>query len=192
MGGVYVQYGPPDEIDDHSADAQSPRQIWRYHYLEDFHSNVEFEFPKPSALSARINWPPPLATYEGEPGVADTLVAALGRENQSQGGLVATSAIAGLPGRHASFQIFPVPWRRTLSVPLDSLSGQIDVVAEVRSRTGTGPASLMASLRDSVEASAGTMQASFGLDPGFYVCHLLVRERASGRMFGETINFEAK
>ena len=192
MGGTYVQYGPPDEIDDRSADAQNPRQIWRYNYLEDFHSNVEFEFPMRGVLG-RINWPPPLATYEGEPGVAATLVAALGRESQSEGGPVATSTVAGLPGRHASFQIFPVKWYRTLSVPLDSLSGRVDVIAEVLTRSETGAAGRMAaSLRDSALASAGMMQATFGLDPGSYVCHLLVRERATGRMYGETINFEAK
>ncbi len=201
MGGTYVRYGPPDQIEDRSSDAQDPWQVWRYNYLEDFHSNVEFEFAQlPSGQqSMRINWPPPVATYEGAPVVDAVLAgaaqrsAAISRGNRSQGEGAATDTIAGLPGRHASFQIYPVKWYRKLSVPLDALSGQVQVVAQIQTRSNTDAlGKTVANLTNLGQASEGQMQATFALDPGSYACHLIVREMASGRMYGETIDFEAQ
>ena len=194
MGRTYIQYGPPDQIDERGSNAQTPTQIWRYNYLENFRSNVEFEFaPGNAPQSVRINWPPPLATYEGGPGAAAPLAEALSRESRDRGGPLAANTIAGLPGRHASFQIYPTGEFQTLSVPLDSLSGRVDILGQIKMLLDTGATGqIVASVRDNVQASAGTYQAKFMLTAGSYVCGLIVKEQATGRMYGETINFEVK
>ena len=197
MGRTYIRYGPPDQIDDRTSNAQNASQIWRYNYLENFRSNVEFEFtPWNGHLNVRINWPPPLATYEGEPDVAATLAEALSREGQGRGESVATKTIAGLPGRHASFQIYPAAEFQTLLVPLDSLSGRIDIEGQIKTRLDTGAGAQnvanFAGFRDNIQAAAGTYQGNFILKPGSYVCDLIVREQATGRIYGETIRFEVK
>jgi len=40
-----------------------------------------------------------------------------------------------------------------------------------------------------VEASPGAWRAGFMLDPAAYTCRLIVRERSTGRTYGETISF---
>jgi beta-lactamase regulating signal transducer with metallopeptidase domain len=185
---IYIRYGQPDTIDARGSNSQNPSQIWRYNYLEDFRSSVEFEFQKNTANNwgMRINWPLP-ATYEGAPALDAALA-----EKLSPGMPGASNAIAGLPGSHASFQIFPAKEFRTLTVPLDSLSGRVEVVAQIRARPATGTVSpVLAVVRDSVAAPAGIFQTNFTLPGGSYACHLVVKEQATGRMFGEEINFEA-
>jgi hypothetical protein len=76
-------------------------------------------------------------------------------------------------------------------VPLDSLSGPVDVIGLIRTDSGK----YAQNVRDYIRiksAPAGPYTASFMLDAGSYVCILVVREQATGRMYGETINFEVK
>ena len=61
-GQIYIKYGPPDEIDDHSSGgfyerppeegggetSTYPFQIWRYRYIEGIGTNVEIEFVDPT------------------------------------------------------------------------------------------------------------------------------------------------
>jgi hypothetical protein len=81
-----------------------------------------------------------------------------------------------------------------LSVPLDSLSGRVDFIGEVRTRLDTGaPVLTVARVRDYVVVTAGgAWESSFTLAPGSYVCRLLVREAASGLIYTEEISFEVK
>jgi beta-lactamase regulating signal transducer with metallopeptidase domain len=186
MDRIAARYGPPDQIDDRSSDAQNPSLIWRYNYLEDFRSNVEFEFAQGKPM--HINWPVPV-TYEGRPGDSVGLVPTLSSEFFLVGDHAAANIIAGLPGGHASMQIYPARQYRILSVPMDSLSGPVDIVGVIR--TGSGKTSQ--GVRDYIKAApAGPYTANFTLDPGSYVGSVIVKEQATGRMFGETINFEVK
>jgi beta-lactamase regulating signal transducer with metallopeptidase domain len=189
MARTYIRYGPPDQIEDRGPGVQ----IWRYNYLENFHNRVEFEFgPGTGPAAVRINWPPPLATYEGAPGADASLADALNREGRGRGAAVTTVAVAGLPGQ-ASFQIYPAGELQSLSVPLDSLSGTIDILGQIKAATAPDAAAqTVATVRDVVQASAGSYQARFLLQAGSYVCGLIVKEQATGRMFGETIHFEVK
>jgi beta-lactamase regulating signal transducer with metallopeptidase domain len=173
MGRTYLKYGPPDQVDQGGGNAQ----VWRYNYLENFHDRAEFEFtPADRPMAVRITWPPPLATFDGVPGAAGEQAAA-----------------AGLPGRHAFFQIYPAGEIQTLSVPTDSLSGRVEIASQIKTILDTGaegPA--VASLRDNGEAAAGAYHANFILKAGSYVCIVLVREQNSGKTYGETIHFEVK
>ena len=195
MGRAYIRFGPPDQIEDYSADAQNSSQVWRYNYLEEFHSNAELQFVRVgNDYRELIKQPPPTATFEGVGAAADNLVDALNRESQSASGPVGKSATPGLPRRHASIQISPVKGSVILSVPLDSLSGRVDFIGEVRTRLDTGaPVLTVARVRDYVVVTAGgAWESSFTLAPGSYVCRLLVREAASGLIYTEEISFEVK
>jgi hypothetical protein len=100
--------------------------------------------------------------------------------------------IAGLPTRHASMQIYPASEFQTLSVPLDAMSGRVDILGQIKTLGDAEPARQVGLLRDGLQAGAGTYQAKFILNAGSYVCSLIVREQATGRMYGETITFEVK
>ena len=202
-GATYIKYGPPDQIDFRASDTQHPAQIWRYNYLANFHSNVEFEFAATATtdrFAVHINWPPATA-YEGQPG-ADAgftpVIDALNRElHLSTGEQAATITVAGLPGRQASMQVYPKEELQMLMVPLDSLSGRIDVLGVIKAlpQTGAGEAPA-ASVRDYLNlaqpAPHPMYNAGFMLQAGSYVCRLLVREQATGRTYTEVINFEVK
>ncbi|HKE25866.1 MAG TPA: M56 family metallopeptidase [Bryobacteraceae bacterium] len=136
--------------------------------------------------------PRQLASYEGRPEVADRLVEALNRQAQSSP-VPLTAAVAGLPGGHASIMTFaqtdrfpPTPHRVDLLVPLGSLSGTVDVLGEIVA-PGTGMP--VNNVRDQVEATLLSWRTSFMLDPAAYECRLIVRERSTGRTYGETISF---
>jgi BlaR1 peptidase M56 len=205
MSRIWARYGMPDHIRA-SLDPGNPSQIWHYDYLFDFRSPVEFQ-SAPGGV--RIVSPTPTATYYGEPGVSTALVESLNRESQSQGEPAATDAIAGLPGRHASLEIYPAKEYRMLSIPLDSLLGRVDVVAVVIKRSGAS-GTVVANVHDTIlerspvkllkrppakwpaETSLASWQAHLALDPGSYVCGLVVKERNTGRIYGETIDFEVK
>jgi beta-lactamase regulating signal transducer with metallopeptidase domain len=192
MGRVYVRYGPPDQ-----KLSKGTGEIWRYNYLEDFRSDVEFEFSHPNGFeNPRVNWPLP-ATFEGLPGVSVALVEALDRETHAQRG---AAPVAGLPVRHAAMLIYAgTGWPRTLTVPLDSLTGQIDILGQVQTRPNTAEVQTVAVVRDHVRIASpaggpsnGTYTAGFTLPPGSYICSVILREQSSGTTYGETINFEVK
>jgi beta-lactamase regulating signal transducer with metallopeptidase domain len=192
MSRTYIMYGPPDAIDS----SDSKRDIWRYNYLPNFHSSTEFEF---SQERRNINYPPPLATYTGTPGEANALVDALRRENQGRGQspAIATTTSAGLPIRHTSMGVYPAGEFSKLSVPLDTLSGVVDIIATVRARSSAGiEEQVAANLRDTVTLNGtsqpGTYSNNFMLEAGSYVCRVLVREASTGKIFTEVINFDVK
>jgi GWxTD domain-containing protein len=191
MGGAYMRFGPPDQIEDHLSDPRNPSQIWRYDHLEAFHSNVEFQFAVVGrSFRQHINWPPPMATFEGVEGVAGSLPETFIRESQLRGEPVAKSVTPGFPGGHASMRLYPVKDLTTLSIPLGSLSGRADMVVEIRPRPEASTAGqVVANVRDYVQVTAGgTWETTFALGPGSYVCRTIVKE-AAGQLYGETINF---
>jgi hypothetical protein len=175
MGRAYVVYGPPDQIEDRNG-----TQIWRYVFLPSFGSNVEFEFtPANPRTGMRIKWPPALAVCEGS---ADTTIT-MGRGGENR------AVEGGLPGHHASFQIYPSGEFQSFAIPLESLTGAVEITVQIRQALNARP---VAALRDNANASEGTYRANFILNPGSYVCSLLVTEEASGKTYGETIHFEVK
>jgi beta-lactamase regulating signal transducer with metallopeptidase domain len=193
LARTYIMYGPPDQIESGS-NAQTPSQIWRYNYLPNFHSSTEFEF---SQRHKNINYPPPLATYTGTPAETNALAEALRRENSGRGQTSATTPSEGLPVRHTSMGVYPAGEFSKLSVPLDSLSGVIDIIAQIKARSATGIEEQVAgNLRDTVTVNGTSQSGMYGtdfmLEAGSYVCRVLVREASTGRIFTEAINFDVK
>jgi len=200
MSRTYIMYGPPDQIEGGS-NTQTPSQIWRYNYLPGFHSSTEFEFIRTRgnnpAWQKNINYPPPLATYSGTPAEANALGEALRSEKSGRGQVPAMAASAGLPARHTSMGVYPAGEYSRLSVPLDSLSGVVDIIAQVKARSATGQEEqVVGNLRDSITlngtSQSGMYGSEFRLEAGSYVCRVLVREATTGRIFTEAINFDVK
>jgi beta-lactamase regulating signal transducer with metallopeptidase domain len=168
MNRTYARYGKPDQIEDRG----SGEIIWRYNYLDAFHGRAEFEFPVGASKgpgAVNILWPPPV-TFQGIP---------------------ETSPLPS--GHHLEMRTYPAGEHQLLSVPLDDLTGKIDITGEVRRAADT---SATANVRDSVtigeRARPGMYYAFFTLDAGSYVANVQVREQATGRTFTETIRFEVK
>ncbi len=193
LARAYIKYGPPDQIGAGS-NPQNPSQIWRYNYIESFHNNVELEVSEGGRAGLpHINWPPPSATYEGTRGGDAALAETLRLELQHRGEATPANLIAGLPGGHASMQTYPAGEPQTLLIPLASLSGRVDILAQIRMLTSANAAGqTIANSRDVVQASAGIQRTAFTLKAGSYICNVVVREQATGQMYGETIAFEVK
>jgi len=189
LGGMYVKYGPPDRIDDHSSDAQRS-QIWQYNFLADFGSPAEFEFPMRDGApqDARINSPAPSATFMGMGEVPRLeLTQVLLRGGPANG-----QWAQGLPGRHASMDIYRPKGYRVLNVPFDGLSGSIRVGGLVH-MVQDGVTKIVANFTEKFDqVHGGVAQMNFTLDPGDYVCDVVVLEQSTARLFGEKVEFQVK
>jgi beta-lactamase regulating signal transducer with metallopeptidase domain len=95
--------------------------------------------------------------------------------------------IAGLPGKHASIRTSRASDAARLSVPLDELTGRIEIVAQIANERGEA----VANLRDSVDGGA-EYQANFKLAPGRYRAGLTVQVRSTGKQYAESIQFEVR
>jgi len=105
-GRFYIIYGPPDEIDDHSADPR-PYQIWRYRYIEAYRGPVEWKFYYAADPGLwKVFPPPPSAHFDGE----------------ANGG-------QPLPGSHVSLWVHPGD-NVAISIPLGFSAGPLDVAGE--------------------------------------------------------------
>ncbi len=195
MPWTYIAYGPPDQIDDRSSNAQNPSQIWRYNYLENFHSSVELEFPVGNG-PMRINYPTATATFEGTAGLdpeQQTDREILRQLRVGRGILEALPTIGALPGRHASVQIYLAGSFSVFSVPLDFLSGTVVINEQIRTRTNSGSSGqTVVGGQDRVQAAVGVHRSNFTLSPGLYDGYVSVSEQATNRAFAETIHFEVK
>jgi beta-lactamase regulating signal transducer with metallopeptidase domain len=198
LARTYIMYGPPDQIESEGKPG-APSQLWHYNYLPNFHSSAEFEFSQQQRTWRKnINYPPPLATVSGIPAETNELVNELRTENQGRGQSPAINTSPGLSVRHATMGVYPAGEYSKLTVPLDSLSGTIDIIAQIKARSATGiDDQIVGSLRDTVRVNGTTSQSGwygteFLLEAGSYVCKVLVREETTGRIFTEAINFDVK
>ena len=176
LARTYITYGPPDQIESVTG-GRTPAQIWRYNYLQNFHSSVEFKFTQTRgnnpAWRKDINYPAG-QLYSGIPVDANPF-----------------------PVRHASMEVYPAGERSKLTVPLDSLSGDIAINAEVRAISSTGTDDkVVGNLQDSLKldgtSQSGMYGTEFMLQAGTYVCSVMVKEQATGHVFTEIINFDVK
>jgi hypothetical protein len=76
-------------------------------------------------------------------------------------------------------------------VPLDSLSGEVDIIGSV-TENGRNVANFRDKMSAGPDAAQTQWQTAFILDPGAYTCRLLVRETSNGQIYTESIAFEVK
>ena len=94
--------------------------------------------------------------------------------------------------------VYPAGEFSKLTVPLDTLSGTVDILAQIKARSATGIEDhVVGTLRDTVTINgttspSGMYGTEFMLEAGSYVCRVLVREASTGRIFTEAINFDVK
>ena len=190
MASAYTLYGPPNRKESRGA-----VEIWQYDFLDAYQSRVTLEFAPGARFAARITWPPQTA-FEGgsqnDVAGAAMLANVLGRELHQD---ASVPTRAGLPGRQAfvepSLRISRVQQFMNLVMPMDSFSGQIDLIGQVtEAPPAGGQGRVVANVRDTFDSAAGTYQMAFTLIPGSYVCNLVVRERNSGAMYSESIPFQ--
>ena len=193
MARTYIAYGPPDQIDDRTSNAQDPSTIWRYNYLDNFHSGVEFEFAgtKGGSVSKRINYPPPLGTFASPVAIderTEALANALRQDLAHRAGPAPATTFENLPAVHVSVQTYPAGEPTSYSVSTDGLSGSVDIMAQVTNMAGQ----VMGTLIDRFAAGQAPQKGSFTLKADSYVLRLVLCEQATGRMFGQNIRFEVK
>jgi GWxTD domain-containing protein len=165
-GRFYIIYGPADEIDDHTNGSPAPYQMWRYRWVEGFGTNVQFRFsidPTGNSHLTQIVGASPLASFEGA-GDGQTI-----------------------PGGHATIQVYPNGFT-AFSIPRKFLTGQVDILGEVRTAEHVG----VANFRDVAPAGDAPYTTILILEPGTYRFQVLVRENATGRIYTETMGFEVK
>jgi hypothetical protein len=123
-------------------------------------------------------------------GVAFYMIDVRGAAFEGHGDAALQAAlIPALPRRHAEIRTHPAGDQQGLFVPLDGLSGTVDIICEVRGPHDT----VAANLRDAIQAGSTPVRGySFSLGAGSYTTHLVVREQSTGSQFAETISFEVK
>ena len=161
-GRFYIIYGPPDEIDDHSADPR-PYQIWRYRYIEAYMGPVEwkFDYGGDNGVYGVVS-PPPPATLHGE-----------------------TNGGPTLPGGHVSMQVYP-GGNVEISIPLSFSAGPFDVAGKVRTAEGKVVRGFGA------RRSVSTLRTTVVLTPGAYVFTMNLTDQSTGQTYSETVPFEVK
>ncbi|HXS94569.1 MAG TPA: M56 family metallopeptidase [Candidatus Limnocylindrales bacterium] len=142
----------------------------------------------------------PVAAFYGSPFMEQTLVNALesefrGAGTQPTGPVRSTqfarilTAVAGLPERSAYMATRPAGEQQTLNIPLDSFSGRVEILAQIK----TLDSRPVAAVRDSLtpKPESGSYVCNFTLRRGSYECTLVVAD-GSGKAYGERILFDVK
>jgi beta-lactamase regulating signal transducer with metallopeptidase domain len=105
-------------------------------------------------------------------------------------GSIATFEGTGFPGRHAEIRTYRSNYSTGLLIPLEGLSGPVDIQVVIREVAIAGEGQAVANLRDRVPAVQGLYRAYFRVKPGAYVSTVVVTEQTTGRQLTETIRFE--
>ena len=197
MARVYARYGRPDSTRVAGAATDRPIVVWRYMYLDDFRSATEFQFPAADRAGMTITGPVALILAQGLPDAGagvSVLASQLARELHTSDPLT-----PGLPGRRSLISTYPTALTHPnqyviLTIPLDSFSGAVDIIARIQS-TAENQIVTTAAVRDHLTVPATTdpaYQPHFLLQPGPYICQFVAREAATGHTYGESITFEVK
>jgi GWxTD domain-containing protein len=161
-GRFYITEGPPDEIDDHTHDAE-PYQIWKYRYAQSVRGALMLRFDngKDGFTVAMTN--PPMAVFYGE----------------ADGG-------QPLPGGHVSVHVYPsgAQW---ISIPLNFPAGRLLIGGTLSTAAGA-PVQIFE--EECNEPGTPGFRQTFFLAPGSYV--LAVRVAGPDQTYGEKVAFEVK
>jgi beta-lactamase regulating signal transducer with metallopeptidase domain len=180
---AYTSYGPPNQ-----RTRVGDVETWQYDYLDLYQGKVILEFSP--RTGARVTWPPQPA-FEGGTTV-EPAVQMLAKELARELKLPNDTVRGGMPGRLAyvepSLRVNRAEQFVDLMIPLDGISGPVDILAQVKDEYK----STVANMRERVDSPAGAWQGTFVLLPGPYTCHVVLREQSSGLIYGETIAFQIK
>jgi GWxTD domain-containing protein len=182
-GRVYITYGPPDEIEDHSKD-NPPVQLWRYRFIDGIGENIIIEFAGPEYRMtmdptekaaraggeerleqfAKLQKPPVSAT-------ADVFVA------NEPGGRVTVSVDGG---------------RAVVSLPISAAgSAKVQVLGRVETQSGR-PAANFVDKVDVTRSNGITPHYVLTLGTGAYSLTVVYKNLDTGETRQETVNFWVK
>ncbi|SPE38896.1 Peptidase M56, BlaR1 [Candidatus Sulfopaludibacter sp. SbA3] len=186
-GRIYITYGPPDEIEDHSAGgayqrpaAQGgtttttyPFQQWRYRYIEGLGTNVVIEFVDP-AQSGEYH-------MTMDPSEKDALL----NMSPSSTGLALNIATSPAPGQPASDQR---PRGVSVTLPLAPLGHKTRVTGRITTLAGQAVANVI----DVINGLQPSYVSQFTLVPGTYHATFIVKDLVTGALERGDLTFQVQ
>lgn len=202
-GRVYITYGPPDQIEDHSNPTAGavPSQQWQYKWIDGIGNNVIVEFvdpdrtgeyrmtADPSAADAlrRLNTPPAPVNQDDAARLAelqktykDTYPAIVNLKKKIADDQAATNHfVSHEPGGKVTVTVL----RGVVSISIPTAStGTFDIAGSATTRSGV----VNASFRDRVTGQRAPF--TLHLSPGAYTLKVTVRNLDSGETTQETVD----
>lgn len=184
-GRIYITYGPPDEIEDHSSGGAyvrpaeqgggttitDPFQQWRYRYIEGIGNNVIIEFVDPTRTGE--------FRMTVDPSEKDALLhAQLAKPPQPPAELPLKITVNVLPS--------PSPDARlaTVSVPIEMLGHTTQVLVRITTLSQRRPVS---NVEEELDGLSGLYSHVVPLVPGSYRAIVVVKDKITGVIHrGET------
>jgi GWxTD domain-containing protein len=172
-GRIYITYGPPDELEDHSAGGATstvPFQRWRYRFIEGTGTNVIIEFVDSDKTGEfRMTTGTRIFQFQsaGNPPASANIFTSVG------------------DGPKVTLSVTSAKVNTQVSLALPSGSGKTDIIARI---TGANNQTV-ANLRDFTVAGQLNYKSGFRITPGSYTLTLVTRDQTSGAMQTSTVNF---
>jgi GWxTD domain-containing protein len=210
-GRIYITFGPPDEIEDHSsggyyvrppeegggATSTFPFQQWRYRHIDSIGNNIVIEFVDPTYTKeyrmtmdptekdalrfVSLSQPPQV---KAGPAQAKAIMA--GRGQPTAATPVSASVFVSVgEGPKVTVAVTSAKMNTQVSVALPSTSGRYDVIARITDVNNKA----VANLRDITSTGQVNYMSGFAIQPGSYTLTLVTRDQASGVMQASTVNF---
>jgi GWxTD domain-containing protein len=206
-GRIYITYGPPDEIEDHSSGGffqrppeegggtatTYPFQQWRYKLIDGVGSNIVIEFvdptytkefrmtSDPSEKTVLLNSAGPLQTeFKTLAGRGQSLASA-GPSTASE---PANVFVSSGYGPKVTLSVTSAKMNTQVSVALPSSSGKYDIIARITDLNSK----TVANLRDITATGQLNYSAGFAIKPGNYTLTLVTRDQ-NGTMQTSTVSF---
>jgi len=203
-GRIYITYGPPDEIEDHSSGGSYvrppaegggttstvPFQQWRYRYIDGIGNNVVVEFVDPTYTKEyRMTMDPSEKdALRFIPGAAPAEFKALagGRGQSPISGSNPANVFASVgDGPKVTVSVNSAKMNTRVSVVFPPGSGKNDIIARVTDIDNK----TVANLRDFTVAGQLNYMSGFAIKSGSYTLTMVTRDQASGAMQTSTVNF---
>jgi GWxTD domain-containing protein len=199
-GRIYITYGPPDEIEDHSAGgfyqrppqegngatSTYPFQQWRYRFIDGVGNNVIIEFVDPTKTGEfrmtsdpAEKYPEKFAALQQAPRLQDN--------NYVPGQVRTQPANVFVSVGDGPKVTVSITADRKMSVnvalPTNNGAGKYDIVGAVADTQNR----MVANVKD--VAAGSTYNAVFTMHPGNYTFTVAVRDQASGAIQNSTVSY---
>jgi GWxTD domain-containing protein len=214
-GRIYITFGPPDEIEDHSSGgvyarpaeegggttSTFPFQQWRYRHIDGVGNNIIIEFVDPTMSGefhmtadpsekdalrfASLQQPPQIKAGESDPAQVKVLMAGRGQPMASVPNSANVFASVG-DGPKVTVSVTAAKKTNTqISVAFPAGSGKFDIIARITDLNNNA----VANLRDITVPGQLNYMSGFTIKSGSYTLTLVTRDKTSGAMQTSTVNF---
>jgi GWxTD domain-containing protein len=202
-GRIYITFGPPDEIEDHSSGgpyarpasegggtiSTVPFQQWRYRYIDGIGNNVVIEYVDPSNTKEfRMTTDPSekdaVAKVSPNQGQFKALPGGRGQTVTSGSSPANVFASVG-DGPKVIVSVNSAKMNTRVSVAFPAGSGKQDIIGRITNVDNNA----VANLRDFTVAGQLNYMSGFTIKSGSYTLTLLTRDQASGAIQASTVNF---